>query len=192
MCSNGHGTLVTGKYLSDIEDSPAFAEPKSTSSADTKHEIACPHCRATMHRVDYNSMDIIIDACTNCHYRWLDSSEVTKIKNYKPDITAQDLLFIADVDEQIRQAHKREIKEANPRLPLQGSYRAGSEVVTGISGDQRVRLGAIVGQGLSGIVKGLVHSKTSRIAGNKKDLSEPEKSSVVIPRGIRRRFAPSG
>lgn len=163
MCPDGHGTLVTGKYLSDIEESPQLDETKSTNAVDSKHQIVCPHCSTAMHKVDYNSTDIIIDACTNCHYRWLDSGEVTKIKNHKPDIAAQDLLFIADVDEQIRQADKREIKEANPRLPLQGSYRAGAEVVTGISGDHRVRLGAIAGQGLYGIVKGLTHSKTSRI-----------------------------
>lgn len=163
ICPDGHGTLVTGKYLIDIEESPEIIENRSGSSVDSKQQIVCPHCSAEMHKVDYNSTDIIIDACTSCHYRWLDSGEVIKIKNHKPDITAQDLMFIADLDEKIRQAEKREIKEANPRLPLQGSYRAGAEIVTGISGDHRARLAAITGQGLYGIIKGLIHSKTSRI-----------------------------
>lgn len=163
MCPDGHGTLVTGKYLSDIEKSPHLDETKNTSSADSAHQIVCPHCSTEMQKVDYNSTDIIIDACTNCHYRWLDSGEVTKIKNHKPNIAAQDLLSIAYVDERIRQADKREIKEANPRLSPQGSYRAGAEVITGIRGDHRARLGAITGQGLYGLVKGLTHSKTSRI-----------------------------
>lgn len=163
VCPDGHGTLVTGKYLSDIEESPEVNETKSSSAVDSKHQIICPHCSSEMHKVDYNSTDIIIDSCTNCHYRWLDSGEITKVKNFKPSIKAEDLLFIADLDDKIHQANKREIKEANPRLPLQGSYRAGAEVVTGISGDHRVRLAAITGQGLYGIVKGLIHSKTSRI-----------------------------
>jgi Zn-finger nucleic acid-binding protein len=163
MCANGHGTLVTGKYLSDIEEAPAIAEPASKSSSDTKHEIACPHCSKTMHKVSHNGTSIIIDSCTNCQYRWLDSGEISKIKHFKPNIRTKDLLFITEVDEQIRLVNKREIKEANPRLPLQGSYRAGSEVVAAIGGGSQARLGAIVGQGLYAIIKGLVHSKTSRI-----------------------------
>lgn len=160
-CPANHGTLVTGKYLSDIEEKP-HAEAHSSPSVDTKHAIQCPHCSKEMHKVDYNSTDIIIDACTNCHYRWLDTGEIRKIKDFKPDIKAKDLLFIFSVDEQIRKASKRDIKEANPRLPLQGSYRAGAEVVAGISGDHRTRLGAIFGQGFYGIYRGLTHSKTSR------------------------------
>jgi Zn-finger nucleic acid-binding protein len=166
-CPDGHGTLATGKYLSDIEESPEVNEIKSSIAVDSAHQIICPHCSSEMHKVDYNNTNIIIDSCINCHFRWLDSGEITKIKNFKPrfnpSIKAEDLLLFVDLDDKIRQANKREIKEANPRLPLQGSYRAGAEVVAGISGDHRVRLAAITGQGLYGIVKGLVYSKTSRI-----------------------------
>lgn len=163
ICPRGHGTLVTGKYLSDIEAKPVPAEHAPKVSANVPQIINCPHCSTAMQKVDYNGMAIIIDACTNCHYRWLDSGEVTKIKHYKPKINALDLLFISDMDEQIKQASQREVKEANPRLPVQGFYRAGAEVATSITGDNRVRLGAIVGQGLYGIIKGLMHSKFSRI-----------------------------
>lgn len=159
-CADNHGTLVTGKYLSDIEDKPV-PEPSGQVLADTKHEIHCPHCAAMMHKVDYNGTSIMIDACTKCHYRWLDAGEIAKIKNHDPKINPQDLLYIADVDEQMRQSQGREVKEANPRLPLQGSWRGGSEVVGGNRAN--VRYGAIAGQGLFGIYKGLTHSKTSRI-----------------------------
>lgn len=159
ICLDGHGTLITGKYLSDIKVKSAPKEqPYSHSNS---QQIICPHCKAQMQKVDYNNTNIVIDACTNCHYRWLDSGEVTKIKNYKPDISAQDLLFIANVDEQTKIASQKKTKEANPRLPLQGSWR----VTTGsanLSGNNHIRLGAIIGQGLYGIIKGLTHSKTSR------------------------------
>jgi len=161
-CNNNHGTLVTGRYLSDIEEKP-YTEPTNSKATDTKQAIKCPHCSITMQKVDYNSTDIFIDACTNCHYRWLDAGEISKIKNFKPDTNAKDLLFIADIDRQIKEDGSREVKEANPRLPLQGSWRAGSEVVGGLSGKRsEVRYSAILGQGLYGIYKGLTHSKTSR------------------------------
>lgn len=162
-CVNNHGTLITGKYLSDIEKNQTVSDADTQSSVDTKHTIKCPHCSSTMQKVDYNSTKIIIDTCTNCHYRWLDSGEVSKIKNFKPDIDAKSLLFLMDIDKQIKEAGSREVKEANPRLPLQGSWRAGSEVVGGLSGRRsEVRYSAILGQGLYGIYKGLTHSKTSR------------------------------
>jgi Zn-finger nucleic acid-binding protein len=163
VCPGGHGTLVTGKYLSDIETTPEVNDYKYNVAVNSKHQITCPHCTAEMHKVDYNNADIVIDSCTNCQYRWLDSGEITKIKNFKTIIQAKNLLFIADIDEQMRQAHRGEIKEANPRLPLQGTYRGGAEVVSLIRGGPRVRLAGITGQGLYGIIKGLTHSKTSRI-----------------------------
>jgi Zn-finger nucleic acid-binding protein len=161
ICPNGHGTLVTGKYLTDIEDAQPIKEP--AKAADTKHTLHCPHCTTAMQKVDYNSTHIIIDSCTNCHYRWLDGGEITKIRNFKPDITGKDLLYIVGVDEKIRKNSKREIKEANPRIPLQRWYRGGAEFVAVTSRNPSIRLGAIIGQGLYGLIKGLINSRTSRI-----------------------------
>ncbi|MBI1857202.1 zf-TFIIB domain-containing protein [Candidatus Saccharibacteria bacterium] len=163
MCPDGHGTLVTGKYLSDIETESVPHEQQNKTLSHAKSVITCPHCSVAMQKVDYNSRGIIIDSCTNCHYRWLDSGEITKIKNFKSNIDIQDLLYVADVDMRIKQANQKETNEANPRLPLEGTYRAGAGVITEISGDSRVSLGAIVGQGLYGVVKGLTSSKTARM-----------------------------
>lgn len=162
-CPKGHGTLVTGRYLSDIETSAQFHEHADEPTLDTKHQITCPRCSKEMHKVDYNHTKIMIDSYANCHYRWLDAGEITKIRNFKPNISTKDLFTVLDLDMKIHQAQKREHESANPRLPLQGSYRGGAEIATGVSGDHRVRMGAIAGQGLYGIIKGLIHSKTTRI-----------------------------
>ena len=77
MCPDGHGTLVTGKYLSDIEISPYLDETKNTRSVDSKHQVVCPYCSVKMHKVDYNSTDIIIDACT----KLLTSTNIADLTN---------------------------------------------------------------------------------------------------------------
>jgi ribosomal protein L37AE/L43A len=137
VCPKGHGTLVTGRYLSDIEQAANWPENADKVSSDTKQALTCPHCSHTMYKVNYNGTGIIIDACAHCHYR----------------------LFVAELDHQMRKEAGRKVGEANPRLPLQGSYRFGAEAL----GDSRARLGAIAGQGLYGIVRGLKESKASRI-----------------------------
>jgi Zn-finger nucleic acid-binding protein len=159
VCPKGHGTLVTGRYLSDIEQAANWPENADKVSSDTKQALTCPHCSHTMYKVNYNGTGIIIDACAHCHYRWLDAGEITKIKSFKPNMIAADLLFVAELDHQMRKEAGRKVGEANPRLPLQGSYRFGAEAL----GDSRARLGAIAGQGLYGIVRGLKESKASRI-----------------------------
>lgn len=162
-CPNGHGTLVTGKFLHNIEEESREDKSVVTSHTNTSHELACPHCSNTMHKVDYNHTGVIIDACVSCHYRWLDAGEINKIKQFKPTTDARDLLFIAGVDERIHQAKKPKVTDPNPRLPLQGSYRAGAEVVSLLVGGHKVRHGAILGQGAYGVYRGLTHSRLSRI-----------------------------
>lgn len=162
LCPLGHGRLMSGKHLKDIKDVPSA--PSHTPTANTNKTISCPHCSSDMHKVNYNNTDVIIDACASCHYRWLDAGEVEKIQTHKPEIPAEDLMFIVGVDEQIRESSQVDTKDPNPRLPLQGSYRAGSEVVGAVSGNSgKVRLAAIFGQGLFGFLKGMTHSRTSRI-----------------------------
>lgn len=163
ICPDGHGVLVTGKYLSEIDRTPAAHASDETAMPDTVHELKCPHCTATMHKVDFRSMGIIIDSCARCHYRWLDAGEAHKIRSFKPAWQAKDLLFILSVDERLRTLDKHEAKDPNPRLPLQASYRGSAEVLSIFSSQgYRVRLAAVIGQGLFGIYKGLVQSKTSR------------------------------
>lgn len=162
ICPVGHGTLLSSSILNDIEEL-SITDTTSAGKTRLQHQpISCPKCSKVMQIVDFNSTNILIDACTKCHSRWLDAGEVHKIKTHKPDIKPADLLFLAKVDAEIKKASNYVVEEANPRLPLQGSYRAGSEVVSLWSNNSRVRLGSIAGQGLFGIVKGLMHSKTSR------------------------------
>jgi Zn-finger nucleic acid-binding protein len=149
LCTHGHGALVTGKYLADIKTTEATPERTSTN---TVHLLSCPHCATTMQKVDYNSADIIIDACAKCQYRWLDAGEISKIKNHKPGFRANDLLFLLDVERMMNRYDGA--KDPNARLPIQGWWR-------GLAGTGRTRLAGIGGQALFGAIHGLLYSKTS-------------------------------
>lgn len=102
VCPAHHGALVTGKFLHDIEEAQiADKLPSDQTTPTTKHTIACPHCSHQMHKVDYNHTGIIIDVCTNCHYRWLDRGEADKIKNFKPTFSPQNLQQLEELDRKI-------------------------------------------------------------------------------------------
>jgi Zn-finger nucleic acid-binding protein len=158
-CPKGHGALITGGHLSNLREKPKPANaPKTSTVINTEHAIECPHCTHAMHKVNYNGTGIMIDACAHCHYRWLDAGEAHKIQHFKPSHSPEDLLFIAEIDRKIQAHPKRDPKEANPELPHRGWwYRLGNAALS----PGRAPAG-ILGQGLYGIVHGLVHSKTSR------------------------------
>ena len=158
LCTHSHGALVPGKFLVDIENSLVDDEVSNRSAPDTKHDLPCPRCTKKMHKLDYNHTGIIIDSCTNCHYRWLDRGEIGKIKNFKPRFQPDDLLFLGDLERKLDTAskHKNHPKN-NPRIPLFNVMRIIS------AGDSRRTLGALGGMGLYGIIVGMITSKFLRI-----------------------------
>ena len=152
LCPHGHGSLITVQLLQDIEQKTI---PENAGVVAVQHEvISCPRCGATMKVTNYNATGILIDACMSCHARWLDSGEGAKIKNFKPAFTSEDLLFLLDVDLKMRK-YDEDGAEANPNMPNTWNYMRGLRPTAG--------LGGIVGGGMYGLVKGLMHSKHSRI-----------------------------
>lgn len=154
VCPDGHGALVTSKHLiekdnqfiSEIEDYKNRHLSKTTT-----HEIACPHCGAVMHKADYNGSGIIIDSCMKCHYRWLDYGEFRNIKDHKPGIKPDDLLFLGELDGNIAELHGQE--NPNKRLWAYDSWWGGLMRGYGALNSRRT-LGFLTGFSIYGLING--------------------------------------
>jgi len=81
-CPKGDGILINGRYLSELAKGKQKVENKFNDKSSVGQKIIkCPSCNRAMQKVAYNSGKEIIDSCISCSYRWLDGSEVLKIKN---------------------------------------------------------------------------------------------------------------
>jgi Zn-finger nucleic acid-binding protein len=154
-CHSKHGFLIPSTFLVDIEE--ALVSDSSTPTSNTKHIIACPNCGKPMQKVDYNHTGVHIDACTNCHYRWLDAWEIHKIQNHKPQMKPEDLLFLTNFDEQVKAQGKRVEDPMNPRIPWFNWQR-----IIG-TGNSKRTLGTLFGMSIGGMILGLLRSKFLRI-----------------------------
>ncbi len=157
LCPAGHGVLVTGRFLGDIEKTSLEDNiPPGSSHINTSHHLICPRCSGQMQKVNYNHTGIIIDVCISCSYRWLDKGEVNKIKNYKPNFKPEDLLLIDSINQKTKELEPID-SDVNPRIPRFNIIRLVS------SGDSRRTLAALGGMGLYGIVVGMIKSKLLRV-----------------------------
>jgi Zn-finger nucleic acid-binding protein len=154
VCQRGHGTLMAGKLLGELKkldfpDEPASGEAR----ADDKKPLTCPHCSAQMQKVNYNDSGIIIDACTNCPYRWLNAGEIKKIEDFKPNIHPQDLLFLESLKEKtdaVAASADAEDTE-NPEVPLySGGW--GGFIRGNMAGNDNRTLGWLLGAGMYGLI----------------------------------------
>lgn len=165
ICPAGHGTLMAGKLLGelkqlDIPDEPAAGGARS----DDKKILTCPHCSGQMQKVNYNDCGIIIDACTNCPYRWLDAGEIKKIEDFKPNIHPQDLLFLEGLREKTEAiaVHINAEDTENPEVPLYGGKWGG--LARGLmAGDDKRTLGWLLGAGMYSLIVGIIRSKVVRV-----------------------------
>ena len=96
-CTSNCGMLISPKQLRE-HDSIDEQDAKLSNGRDPNKPIRCPSCTSIMDQVNYNGTGIIIESCGTCHYKWLDSGELTKIQNYKPDMSPEDLFFLLDTD----------------------------------------------------------------------------------------------
>jgi len=82
-CPDGHGSLVTGGQLIEMREGDgddAAVRAYDTGANVTDHaKIACPYCGSEMVPSHYQSTETIIDVCTKCMFRWLDSGELKRI-----------------------------------------------------------------------------------------------------------------
>lgn len=79
-CPKGDGILLNGAALEQLHKGglkiPGFSK---NSSKRRKDNIVCPSCGHTMEQIAYNGGSTIIDTCTHCPYRWLDSGEANAL-----------------------------------------------------------------------------------------------------------------
>jgi len=79
-CPSGHGILLTGKHLTKLKDGELQIAAQNSVDTQKRGDIPCPACGQIMHPTPYNGrLDLIIDSCTNCPYRWLDTPDVHAI-----------------------------------------------------------------------------------------------------------------
>lgn len=149
-CPQKHGVLLGTKHL--INRNIVEVEDFHETTGDTKIELVCPKCSSKMHKTNYNSTEIIIDSCTKCHSRWLDSGEFTKIKNYKPNLTSEQLLHLLDIDRTMN----------NNDNEMDNTIPGYAEGVTGglgrilSSGDEKRTLGWISAGAIYGVIRTFV------------------------------------
>lgn len=151
-CVNDDGVLISSRHLRK-HDKLIHNEEVKDDKQDTIHEINCPNCRVKMHKADYDSSGIIIDTCMNCHYRWLDSGELTKIKTFKPTFSPEDLLYLESVNTEIAKLSSADMENQIP------GYATGlvSSTARGYSaGDSKQTLGWIGGGLIFGTVRTII------------------------------------
>jgi Zn-finger nucleic acid-binding protein len=155
VCPGGHGALLPSSQLikksTEIASHVEPAETTGTAAAPRNHDITCPNCRSMMQRVDYSSTGIIIDSCLQCHSRWLDRGELTKIVLYKPQLNKADADFLEQLEEQMSANQAPQPEDVNPTYRLATGPSFGSLWAVGFAVSRAV-------------MKGLLHSKYTRIA----------------------------
>lgn len=163
-CPQDDGVLITNRHL--VDKNPALLRKVASAEADTTSTVPsrnwnlpCPHCGATMHRINYNSTGIIIDTCTACSYRWLDRGELQKIATFKPKLQAEDMLFLLSVQQQIDRSTPN--VSPNPDLPLSSGV-AGGIIRGSVAGDSRRSGSYLLGAGIYAITTSL-RSKHGRL-----------------------------
>lgn len=164
ICPAGHGTLMTGKLLGELRRLNVPDEAPTAKLPDDKKSLICPNCSKRMQKVNYNDTEIIIDACTNCPYRWLDAGEVEKIKDFKPKLSPEDLLFLEGLREKTATLTGRSATndDPNPEVLLSSGVWGGA-IRGGAAGDDRRTLGYLVGAATYGLIAGAFKSKFIRI-----------------------------
>lgn len=161
-CSNHHGVLMAGGVLYEARESAksgarADAPATDTLVQNTTATLSCPNCRHAMQKVDYAHTGVVIDACANCPYRWLDKGEFEKVLRMgAPKLGAKDLLFLGALDQEQKQQKQLKPNEKVAHFTL---YRAvyGAQVLFGVPGAATAPR-YIATMGMHGMIKMLLHS----------------------------------
>lgn len=78
-CPNNDGVLAFASLLFKIRNNKdGLKFVPSPASTIRSYDIHCPSCGNQMTRTPYLNSPTIVDTCTRCPYRWLDSVELAK------------------------------------------------------------------------------------------------------------------
>lgn len=77
-CKNNHGILLFGGTLLELRNGNNAYDQKSLNDQSHK-SLQCPNCNNLMLTHKFAQKDFMIDTCTRCALRWLDSTEVAKV-----------------------------------------------------------------------------------------------------------------
>jgi uncharacterized C2H2 Zn-finger protein len=80
VCPKNHGILITGKDLAQVtKGNMKVIIDQPLDEIVNEHNLQCPSCSNILKKIKYNWGQEIIDSCTSCAYRWLDSHEIAKL-----------------------------------------------------------------------------------------------------------------
>lgn len=74
-CERGHGVLLSGAQLIRLKKPVAPQRILTETQLAEQPGVDCPNCMLGMKPVDYQQTGVVIDACMQCGYRWLDNGE---------------------------------------------------------------------------------------------------------------------
>lgn len=74
-CEKGHGVLLSGAQLIRLKKPIARRRILTEAQLAEEPGADCPNCMLGMKPVNYQQTGIVIDACVQCGYRWLDNGE---------------------------------------------------------------------------------------------------------------------
>lgn len=75
-CADHHGVLLMGRHLGELRDGTLTIEAQDSKATADRGSIECPSCGKMMTQVNYGSSRAVIDSCSGCPYRWLDSADL--------------------------------------------------------------------------------------------------------------------
>ncbi|MDX1766149.1 MAG: hypothetical protein R3313_04325 [Candidatus Saccharimonadales bacterium] len=77
QCPKKHGALVHGRILGRVRSGELrLNQQYEEHPKKREHNLECTACGHEMQQVAYSGTSIIIDTCTHCPYRWLDSHDL--------------------------------------------------------------------------------------------------------------------
>lgn len=77
-CPDYDGIMINSRHLIKINDNE-IQPPKITNPPKTHGTLKCPNCQNELTPTNYQNGKIVIDSCTKCTIRWLDSGEINRI-----------------------------------------------------------------------------------------------------------------
>lgn len=152
-----HGMLLTGAQLKETRseqfDNKIIPKSQLVKSKRQAEKLACPNCSKQMALVDYVHTGVMIDVCSACPHRWLDTGEMERIIAHKPDMSGKQLLELEDLTRKLSIKHEAK----SDAVRYFNIYRA---VFAAYDGSSHRGIATL---GIYGLIAGLLHSTFYRV-----------------------------